>query len=191
MATHTGLQCDRCESALYGELGKFTYECKNGHKIDANAARGTCKMMKAVMPKAEQKDRQTINLEAPVMLVQRLTERYGEKLSATVEALLYAAAEPNTVILGSMDVEKAFTLLETQFKSGAELCGAIFSLKEQLRIANEKASNVAVESDPFNKLKIDVSSFEEQLLQLAEDRGVTPRQLCENIVRMGIENGWV
>lgn len=198
-----GLECPVCKNGVHLKSSPSGVYCTTNptHRWNDTASLLSMNPKRLPVPGQNREKIQdgyeSISLSIPSKLRAMLQERFKERLSSTIAGVLYALAEPGSFVVGKDDAERIEKTIGKTVKDGNSLFGEVYALQSELTTV--KANYEAVmqsrgeQSTPggAGRVVINIQPIFEQVAARAKFRETNIEKLCEEIIGMGVQNGWM
>jgi hypothetical protein len=204
---HLGMACPECEkqgrmeAPLFQNPADRKIYCLNNHTwrdTEELQLSRPHQLVNYKPPQAKQIGHVDLPVQIPGHLHPLLEKRFGDRLNATLGAVLQALTEENSFIVSSDDSKQMSEWLGTKIKSGQQVRGIILDLvkdRAQLqervdRMVQQKALGQPVRTD--DEFVIHLSADHRKAIEdkAAFNGGETAEQYLEKRVAEAITNNW-
>jgi len=146
---------------------------------------------------AQQFNQAEVKVLIPPRVKDALASRWGDKFNATVAGVLEMVSEGEVLVIPQADLDKLKLgeFLGSKPGSSAELCGMVYSLRQEIQEYKDAADTArkdvaAYENYSPGRVVLDVSSFLGPLTEKAKDANEPVKIFLEKNLRTAIENSW-
>lgn len=128
----TGYLCPHCGQNVMIFPSRPGYTCQGNsahHWDDIDSLKAlNPKLVPIAQKEAKQAGHVPVTVQIPKDLLDQLNARFGEKLAATLAAVLRNLADPNTLMVPSSDKTQIGVWLGADFANSSQLKGLVFNL---------------------------------------------------------------
>lgn len=147
-------------------------------------------------PDAVQTNHVSVTLSVPAHTEKALRARYGDKLATSLTSVLQACAEPEMMILNSVDLDRIQQRLGFRPKSSSELFGRIFQMGEEIGSMKnevERVTRMAMirKRGSAEGVILDLGEQLPKAVAKSQESGYDLEEWLGNYVKMSIENDWI
>jgi hypothetical protein len=150
---------------------------------------------KVTMAIAPQENRTPLNIPVPVNLKKELEKKYGDKLFATVVAILNQMNEGTAMLIPNTDVERLVERLGAKFNNSSELVGLVYSKTCEAEDAKAERDTVlkdlkAYEDRYPGRVIVDLGPQANAAQAKAVDANMPVKLWVETNLKTAIESNW-
>lgn len=140
---------------------------------------------------------QEVKVLIPPRVKDALEAKWGDRYLPTVAAILEIVSEGEVLTLSQTELAKLAMkeFLGSKPGSGAELCGQVYALRQEVQEQKDSADNArkdvaAYENYSPGRVVIDASAFLTAAQEKARDENVPLKIYLERILKNGFDNNW-
>jgi len=150
---------------------------------------------KVQMPVAPQENRTPFTIPVPINLKKELEKKYGDKLLATVVAILNQMNEGTAMLIPNTDVERLVERLGSKFNNSSELVGLVYSKTCEAEDAKAERDTVlkdlkAYEDRYPGRVVVDLGPQANAAQAKAVDANMPVKLWVEQQLQTAIESNW-
>lgn len=195
----TNQGCPECRDQGLGDVpleyrdGEFGAHCKNGHTFNDTAdlrARNPkiLPIRAAQAPKAPVPGLVTIEVKLPEKLRDALTNRFGDKLNASLPHFLNALLDPGAFIITGEDVKNISSKAGVEIKNSQALAGVVYSMKQDIDNLNQKVKTLeASRGNGAGEVKSPTGgftiNFTPEYVGFLREKAVTRQESVEELIQ--------
>lgn len=194
------IACPDCpiDVRLFQHPGDRAIKCANGHTFrdtEELQARNP-RQLPAIVRKAHQPNYETIPVSIPKLVKQNLEKKYGDRLEASIGAMLAVMTQPGAFVVAEDDAHRISELLGAKVNNGQMLYGLIFSLNREKvesvdRVQSLEKARAAGQPAQVQGFSLDFpQNIKDMIYQRAANLGQTPEEYLKTNLAMAIENYW-
>jgi hypothetical protein len=175
------------------------FECERGHKYIDNEALMASNPLKVKLAKpAEKVQEGSVSLQVMVhsQLRDRLQQRFGDKLNASVASLLQVFLDPNAFVVCGPDQDAVEKIFQEPVRNSIELISKVGKLSVERDDAKREAEDLKkknVGGAPLseNAFKLTVEKeVADGIREKARQNGMSPAEFISSAVSVAVKNGW-
>lgn len=199
------LECPKCKNGvrLFSKEG-VGYYCVAGHKwldYEDLMSENPAKLDFKGTP-ARQEGFIKINLDVPGSVASQLQKKFGDRLPATISALLDVISGPKFLMLGEDDIKRLTDQIGQEVKSSSLLVGKIFEYKQKIdedaatiktlrtSLQSRIARGGAAITDATMVLELG-DDLAAKVTEKAESKGMSPDEYVRTAATLAVEGDWV
>jgi hypothetical protein len=145
---------------------------------------------------ARQEGWEKFTLEMPGSVLQDLQRKFGERLAATLRAVIEMLATTKFLMVPEENLQKLTEYLGVELPNAATLMGAVFSMKTTNATLKEENTNLrdrgTATSGPVTAttLFVELGRFHQKIVERAKEQNWSAEELVRYCVETTIEAGW-